>query len=88
MSTIFTSFSPIGAKIASPVKIGYYNQTISFGPVAHLVERVIRIDEVRSSSLLGSTQSEPPKGGFRFEVDPSNQTALIAEETRKGFRYL
>ncbi len=26
-----------------------------FGPVAHLVERSIRIAEVRSSSLLGST---------------------------------
>lgn len=39
---------------------------LRFGPIAQLVERVIRIDEVRSSNLLGST----PENQFAIAVTP------------------
>lgn len=37
--------------------------TLHYGPVAHLVERCIRIAEVESSSLFGSTALIPQLAG-------------------------
>ena len=51
------------------------------GPVAHLVERCIRIAEVRSSSLLGSTKdtNHPACAGFCAFVEAA---AMFRQQTK------
>ena len=52
-------YGPNRPKIARPYYTAPADSVLKLplrGPIAQLVERVIRIDEVRSSTLLGSTQ--------------------------------
>ncbi len=67
---------------------------IQIGPVAHLVERVIRIDEASGSSPLGSTtvKKSALRQVFRLWRPEYIVSALLSpwarNDTRRGREYL
>ena len=57
-----------------------------FGPIAHLVERLICNEEVRSSSLLGSTSKKESSSKTTFFIAFGyviTESPLVHENTKK-----
>ena len=63
----------------------YVLKSAAKGPIAQLVERVIRIDEVRSSTLLGSTKV--PECRAFPQLPPIIMNRVLGSIFREGNAY-